>query len=96
MKISKSFTVRISGNYQTYEFQTGLEVEGLFNTEEEERKNLEDDLFNTCKNAVNRNIAAFAAEDQNFRVVLLSRDKELEKVMKVHNAGMPERKSILH
>lgn len=95
MKISKSFTARISGNYQTYEFQTGIEVEGLFNTEEE-RKNLEDDLFNTCKNAVNRDVAAFAAEDQNFRVVLLSRDKELEKVMKVHNASTPERKGILH
>lgn len=99
MKISKSFVERISGNYQTYEFQTGieLEVENLsLNSSSKEREDTENFLFESCKNAVNRDIEAFAAEDQNFRTVLLSRDKELEKAAAVHNKTTSERKSILH
>jgi len=99
MKISKSFVTRISGNYQTYEFQTGieLEVEGIdaSSLDTEREKVIENNLFQVCKNAVNRDVAAFAAEDSNFRVVLLSRDKELEKAAAIHNKVNSERKSIL-
>jgi hypothetical protein len=94
MKISKSFVNRISGNYQTYEFQTGIEVDVEQNIEVK-RQDLENELFEICKQAVKRDIIAFASEDQNFRTVLLSRDKELEKVAAIHNKILPERKNIL-
>jgi hypothetical protein len=98
MKISKSFVMRISGNYQTYEFQTGIEYDratGDLGFENKERKDEEDVLFEICKQSVNRDIASFAAEDQNFRTVLLSRDKELEKAATIHNKNTAERKSVL-
>lgn len=79
MKISKTFSMTVSGKYQSYTFSTMLEAEGSAETGDEEANA----LFDLAKNATFADIETLAENDEEFRTVLGARREELANYRKV-------------
>jgi hypothetical protein len=79
MKIGKTFGMTISGNYQSYKFETSMEL----NTDDfpsTPPDGLEAKLTDLVVKSTEDDIKKYAANDSNFSAVLGTRNAELEKV----------------
>jgi hypothetical protein len=74
MKISKSFEMTISGNYQSYKFGSSLEQEY---SDESDFKLTSDDLQALAVQMVSDDIKKQAEVDPDFSVVLAARSQSL-------------------
>lgn len=83
IKLSKSFGVKITAEFQAYDFSSAMEVTLADRdlSDENDRKNLKEwaNWLNAqTVDATISDIKAFAGDNDNFRTLLMSRNKKIE------------------